>query len=84
MSELTEETVNAVIDMLPEDLDDAHLSALVLTIVTTYAQTPMDGLAFLASTLLTYASANRISPDVLSRVLGDCDEYYQNSKQTAH
>ena len=84
MSELTEETVNAVIDMLPEDLDDAHLSALVLTIVETYAQTPVDGFAFLGSTLLTYARAKGISPDDLSLALSDFDECYQNSKQTAH
>lgn len=84
MSELTEEAVNTIMAMLPEDIDDAYLSALVLTIVATYSRTPVDGLAFLASTLLAYSRANGIPPDLLSRVLSDCAEYYENSKPTAH
>ena len=84
MSELTEETVNSMLAFLPEDIDDAHLSALVLTIVATYAREPVDGLAFLASTLLTYARARGIAPDLLSRVLRDCAEYYENNKPTSH
>lgn len=84
MSELTEEAVNTIMAMLPEDIDDAYLSALVLTIVATYSRTPVEGLSFLASTLLTYSRANGIPPDLLSRVLSDCAEYYQNSKPTSH
>ncbi len=84
MSDLSKETVNTIMAMLPEDIDDAHLSALVLTVVATYSRTPVEGLSFLASTLLTYARANGIKPDLLSRVLSDCAEYYQNNKPTAH
>lgn len=84
MSDLSEETVNTIMAMLPEDIDDPYLSALVLTIVATYSRTPVEGLSFLASTLLTYARANGIPSDTLSRVLRDCAEYYENNKPTAH
>jgi hypothetical protein len=84
MSDLSEETVNTIMAMLPDDIDDAHLSALVLTIVATYSRTPVEGLSFLASTLLTHARANGIRTEIVGNILRDCAEYYENNKPTAH
>ena len=79
-NKLTPEQVDKLLKSLPEGLDTAQVTALVLTIVDGYLSTsPGDAISVLLTGSITYARVRGVSENRIIRTLRDTAEYLENS-----
>lgn len=83
---MTEEHLDAVFKVLPENLSNGELCALTLAVYSTYLEEPGDIMAELISTIYTLGISWGISRESVSEGLRKMADMYdeETAKQTAH
>jgi hypothetical protein len=85
-SSLTDAHIEAVMDALPDEMTEAEMCALTLTIYSAYEENPVNVISSLIAAIYTYGLARGISADKISlglRLTADMRDQKQ-SKQKAH
>lgn len=82
---LTSEKVNKIIATIPENLDQDHLAALLLTIVDTQQRNGTHGqtVAFLFQLFMTYCRSIGLSHSMFGLILSEAGRTYSN-RETKH
>ena len=88
MSELspnmTEKHLQAVIDTLPDQMDDAELCALTLTIYSVYRDDAAEVISSLISTIYAYGQIRGLDSRVVSMKLRRMADMHDSKPQTQH
>ena len=83
---MTEEHLEAVLDALPDEMEESELCALTLTIYSAYEENPSTVISSLVAAIYTYGETRGISKDKISlglRLTADLHDE-KHSKQKAH
>ena len=83
---MTDAHLEAVMNALPDEMDEAELCALTLTIYSAYQENPREIISSLIAAIYTYGDTKGISKDRISlglRMTADLHDAIQ-AKQTTH
>jgi hypothetical protein len=83
---MTDAHLTAVMEALPDEMDEAELCALTLTIYSAYQEDPREIISSLIAAIYTYGDTKGISKDRISlglRMTADLHDEMK-SKQTTH
>jgi hypothetical protein len=81
---ITDAHLQAVMDALPDDMDEAELCALTLTIFSTYYDDPIAVITELIASIYTYAETQGIDSRKVSkglRTIADMRDKYDRTKK---
>lgn len=84
---LKEEHLEAIMAAMPDNMDEAELCALTLTIHAAYLDTQVEIISALISTIYTYGMSQGISNEAISRGLrlsADMHDEQSTNKTTTH
>lgn len=68
MSNLTDKQFQEIFNALPDDLDEDHLAALIMTLVDTYSPSGPEGVVFLLAVVYSFARAKGCSREAFARL----------------
>lgn len=77
MNELDSKTLDKIMNLLPDDLDEGHLAAFLLTVVDAYADGPGNGLGLLMTASMTYGRARGVSAQNLAKIYRSAADFVE-------
>lgn len=80
MSNLTDKEFQAIFSALPDNLDEDHLAALIMTMVDAYAPSGPEGVVFLLTVVYSYARAKGCSREAFARLATEFAEGFVKQK----
>lgn len=81
---LTDEHMDAIMSALPDDMDEAELCALTLTIHAAYLNDPAEVMSSLVSAIYTFGAANGLSHEKISMGLRITADLHDTNPETKH
>ena len=87
MSVLTGETAEQIVKMIPEDVEEAYLFALLMTIIDVHTDDVGDGLGFIVTLAIRYAQAHGRTSEQLSDAFRQTSDFlrdFQFPVRTSH
>ena len=82
---VSEEDFNAIMDAMPEEMDDGEICAMILSIMTAYIDNDAKVVSLLLSAIYTYGDAIGVPREKISASLRKtADLYGSKQKPTRH
>lgn len=81
---LTSARLDAIMSALPDDMDEAELCALTLTIHATYLDDTAEIMSLLISAIYTFGSASGLSKEEISMGLRMAADLHDTNPETKH
>lgn len=80
MSNLTDKQFQDIFNALPDDLDEDHLAALIMTMVDAYSPSGPEGVVFLLTVVYSFARAKGCSREAFARLASEFAEGFVKQK----
>lgn len=81
---LTDAHMDAIMSALPDDMDEAELCALTLTIYAAYLDNTAEIMSLLVSAIYTFGAANGLSKEEISMGLRITADLHDTNPETKH